>query len=188
MSNYTKTLAAVTLAASAAFAQAQEPQAGCNNQAPTAQKQDPGFWDKAASIGGKIAGDVAGGVVRDATRGLGNQAGRAVREAYGDFGKYTGEAQRQARGTVNQASREATNAAKNGTRGAVNSAKGAFEDCSTPRTAPQNAPAPAPAPAPAEAASAPANNNASDPGQQNLEALKGVGNAVGGWLKKVPGL
>ena len=180
MSKTTRTLAAVTLAASAAFAQAQEAQAGCNNQAPAAQKQEPGFWDKATSIGGKIAGDVAGGVVRDATRGLGNQAGRAVREASGDFGKYTGEAQRQARGTVNQASREATNAAKNGTRGAVNSAKGAFEDCNTPRAVPQSAPAPAPAPA----ASAPSN----DPGQQNLEALKGVGNAVGGWLKKVPGL
>ncbi len=186
MSKYKNTLAAVALAfsASSAFAQAHAGQAGCDNQSPTAQKQEPGFWDKATSIGGKIAGDVAGGVVRDATRGLGNQAGRAVREASGDFGKYTGEAQRQARGTVNQASRDATNAAKNGTRGAVNSTKGAFEDCSTPRTAPQNAPAPAQAPAPAEAASAPAN----DPGQQNLEALKGVGNAVGGWLKKVPGL
>lgn len=169
MSKYAKTLAAVTLAASAAFAQAQDAQAGCNNQA-AATKQEPGFWDKAAAIGGKIAGDVAGGVVKDATRGLGNQAGRAVREASGDLAKHTGEAQRQARNTVNQASRAATNAAQNGTRGAVNSAKDAFEDCNTPHNKTPKA----------ETASAPAN----DPGQQNLDTLK----SLGGWLKKAPGI
>lgn len=183
MSKYTKTLAAVTLAVSTAFAQAQNAQAtGCNNQA-AATKEEPGFWDKAISLGSKIAGDVAGGMVQDATSGLGNQAGRAVREASGDLGKHTGAAQREVRNAVNEAGRSATNAAKNGTRGAVNSAKGAFDDCNTPqsanpRTAPQSAPAPA------ESASAPAN----DQGQQNLETLKDVGNAIGGWLKKVPGL
>lgn len=172
MTTYAKTLAAVTLAASAAFAQAQDAQAGCNNQTPAA-KQEPGFWDKAATIGGKIAGDVAGGVVQDATRDLGNQAGRAVREASGEFGKHTGEAQRQTRGAVNQASRDATNAAKNATRGAVNTVKDGLGDCGTTQRA-----------APAKPASSPAD----DPGQRNLETLKGVGNAVGGWLKKVPGL
>ncbi len=183
MTAYAKTLAAVTLAASAAFAQAQDAQTGCDNTQQT-PKSEPGFWDKAASIGGKIAGDVVGGVVQDATRGLGNQAGRAVREVSGDLARHTGEAQRQARNTVNQAGRNVTNAAKDGTRGAVNSAKGAFEDCNTPQAA-----APVVQPQAAPVTTAPANDQVTtDAGQQNLETLKNAAGAVGGWLKQVPGL
>lgn len=103
------TIAALTLLATT-FGAAQDANADCP---PKPQEREaPGLM----SIFGNIAEGIAGGVVRDATRGLGNQAGRAVRDASGEYSKYTREAQSEVRKGVNETTRGATNAAKEGTR------------------------------------------------------------------------
>ncbi len=172
--------AALAVAASTAFAQppartTQKPNGqDCNKPEATQQvKEEPGFWDKAVDLGGKIAGEVAGAVVSDATRGLGDKAGKAVRDASGNMAKHTGEVQRQARNATSQAGRTVADTAKAGTRGAVSSAKDAFKDCDT-TTAPK-------------APSAPTTDASQTSAE--IDAVKNAAGAaaetVGGWFKKL---
>lgn len=132
-----KFLASVAFAALSATAQAQ------TVECPPPESRAPSntVTDKAVEIGANVLGNMLGGAIRDAGRGLSKQAGQAVRDASGSLSRHTGEAQRQARNSVNQVSREAEKAARNGTRNGAETVKGAFQDCAPEAPPAQQAPA-----------------------------------------------
>ena len=176
MTTYKLGLAAAALVTAFAVNAQTTPQADDCNTAPAAKtaKQKPGVVEQ-------VAGNVAGGVTKDAGRAASKEITSAVKDLFGSYGKHLGGVNRE----ITAATKAATNAATQTATGAAQSAAGAvtetaanaFTKCAKPATpaAAASTPAAQPEQAAPEAV-APANDDA---GKKNLETLKGFGKKFG---------